>query len=229
MLRAERENDELVGKAPLRPEAILASPWPIRSWFWFHIWPSPWLSTLALDAVSRKLTSVMTSVGSSNCPRVCQSGRPGRYSEGRPAGSARTTLPPEASKPAQALMAVIPATMNNTEGKAGRQRRASTSNARLISPKAVEAACRWGAASHCCQPVSTPSTAGSCDAMINSAAACVNPISTGELMRLSSQPNRTKPSTTCNVPVSRASQTASSTQWALPGSARPCSEVPTSS
>ena len=64
--------------------------------------------------------------------------------------------------------------------------------------------------------------------MINSAAACVNPISTGELMRLSSQPKRTKPSTTCNVPVSRASQTASSTQWVLPGSARPCSEVPTS-
>ena len=121
MLRAERENDELVGKAPLRPEAILASPWPMRSWFWFQIWPSPWFSTLALEAVSRKLTRVMTSVGSSNCPRVCQSGRPGRYSEGRPAGSAPTTLPPEASKPAQALMAVIPATMNNTEGKADRQ------------------------------------------------------------------------------------------------------------
>jgi hypothetical protein len=114
MLRAERENDELVGKAPLRPEAILASPWPMRSWFWFHIWPSPWLSTLALDAVSRKLTSVMTRVGSSSWDRVCMSGRPGRNSEGRPAGSDPTTLPPTPSKPVQALTAAAPATMNST-------------------------------------------------------------------------------------------------------------------
>jgi hypothetical protein len=92
----------------------------MRSWFWFQIWPSPWFSTLALEAVSRKLTRVMTSVGSSNCPRVCQSGQARQVQRGQTRGQcAPTTLPPEASKPAQALMAVIPATMNNTDGKGG--------------------------------------------------------------------------------------------------------------
>jgi hypothetical protein len=33
-LSAERENDELVGNAPLTAAASLAMPWPIRSWFW---------------------------------------------------------------------------------------------------------------------------------------------------------------------------------------------------
>ena len=77
-LSAERENEELVGKAPLKPETSLARPWPIRSWFWSQRWPRCPLSTLALDAVSRKLTSVITSVGSTNWPNTPQPGQPGR-------------------------------------------------------------------------------------------------------------------------------------------------------
>ena len=58
-----REKDALVAKLPHRPLLILASPWPIRSWFSSQRSPDRWLSTLALDAVSRKLTSVTTSTG----------------------------------------------------------------------------------------------------------------------------------------------------------------------
>ena len=67
---AERENDELVGKAPVRPEASLARPWPIRSWFSFQSLPALALSTLALDAVSRKLTRVTIRAGSNKAPSV---------------------------------------------------------------------------------------------------------------------------------------------------------------
>ena len=77
-LSAEREKDELVGKAPQKPEASLARPWPIRSWSWSQRWPRCPLSTLALDAVSRKLTSVITSVGSSSWPSTLQPGQLGR-------------------------------------------------------------------------------------------------------------------------------------------------------
>ena len=65
---AERENEELVGKDPVRPEEIFARPWPIRSWSSFHSVPALALSTLALEAVYRKLTSVMRKAGSSNWP-----------------------------------------------------------------------------------------------------------------------------------------------------------------
>ena len=65
--------------------------------------------------------------------------------------------------------------------------------------------------------------------MIRMAAPWVNAISTGEVIRLSSQPKRTKPSATCVRPVNKHSQTASSIHCALPGAASPVSEVPTSS
>jgi len=77
-LSAERAKEELVGKAPLSPAASLPSPWPIRSWFWFQRLPWRSLSTLALEAVSRKLTSVMISVGSSSWFRVDSSGSAGK-------------------------------------------------------------------------------------------------------------------------------------------------------
>jgi len=64
--------------------------------------------------------------------------------------------------------------------------------------------------------------------MISSAAAWVKAISTGALTRFSSQPKRRKPSAICSKPDNSASQTASSTQRALPGSARPLSEALTS-
>jgi hypothetical protein len=76
-LSAERENEELVGNAPTSAEDSLARPWPIRSWFWSQRWPRSPLSTLALDAVSRKLTSVITSVGSNSWRSVSQPGQPG--------------------------------------------------------------------------------------------------------------------------------------------------------
>ena len=75
---AERENDELVGNEPVRPEAILARPWPIRSWFSFQSLPARALSTLALDAVSRKLTSVIRKAGSSSAPSCSKRDRPGQ-------------------------------------------------------------------------------------------------------------------------------------------------------
>src|SRR5260221_5424890 len=54
---AERENEALVAKLPNRPALILDSPWATRSWFSFQRVPACWCSTLALEAVSRKLTS----------------------------------------------------------------------------------------------------------------------------------------------------------------------------
>jgi hypothetical protein len=64
--------------------------------------------------------------------------------------------------------------------------------------------------------------------MMSSAAAWVNPMRTGALMTLSSQPKPPRPSTSCSNPDRKASHTARSTQRALPGSARPLSEAATS-
>src|SRR6478735_6102342 len=75
---AERENEELVGNEPVRPEAILPSPWPIRSWFSFQSLPARALSTLALDAVSRKLTRVIRKAGSSRVPSSLTDSPPGQ-------------------------------------------------------------------------------------------------------------------------------------------------------
>lgn len=63
---------------------------------------------------------------------------------------------------------------------------------------------------------------------MSSAAACVKPVSTGDVTRFSSQPKRTAPNTSCSRPDSSAIHTASATQCALPGAARPASEVPMS-
>ena len=62
------EKDALVAKLPHRPLLILARPWPIRSWFSFHCSLERWLSTLALEAVSRKLTRVTTITGTTRVP-----------------------------------------------------------------------------------------------------------------------------------------------------------------
>ena len=67
-----REKDALVGKAPERPDASLASPWPIRSWFSSQRVPPRWLSTLALEAVSRKLTRVTTNTGITSAEKLDQ-------------------------------------------------------------------------------------------------------------------------------------------------------------
>lgn len=63
---------------------------------------------------------------------------------------------------------------------------------------------------------------------MSSAAACVNPPSTGEVTRLSSQPKRRAPSSSCSRPDSSAIHAASCTQCALPGSAMPVSDAPMS-
>ena len=73
-----------------------------------------------------------------------------------------------------------------------------------------------------------PSSAGSCDSVISTAAPCVKPISTGELTSRSSQPSPAAPSTSCISPDSSVSQTASATHSLLPGTAIGASEAPTS-
>ena len=56
----------------------------------------------------------------------------------------------------------------------------------------------------------------------------VKPLSTGEVTRLSNQPKRTRPSTNCRAPDSKAIHTARDTHCALPGAVSPLSEVPMS-
>ena len=91
---AERENEALVAKLPNSPLLILARPWPMRSWFSFQRSPDRWLSTLALDAVSKKLTSVTTSTGITSAEKLDHGSAPGQYGAGRPEGNAPTTAPP---------------------------------------------------------------------------------------------------------------------------------------
>ena len=228
-LSAERENDELVANAPDRPEAILASPWPIRSWSWSQRSPLRSESTLADEAVSRKLTSVITSTGSTSWPSMSQPGQPGSSSPGRPCGSWPTTRPPCASKPSAQLSPAAASTTSSTVGKLGLKRLAASSTTTVTTPNAAAAQCRAGACSMCSQLPAKPSMAGSCEPMISTAAACVKAISTGELTRLSSQPKRARPSATCSRPVSSASHTARVTHCGLPGWARPVSEAAISS
>jgi len=64
--------------------------------------------------------------------------------------------------------------------------------------------------------------------MIRTAAAWLNPVSTGELTRLSIHAEPLAPTASCIAPDSSASQTASATHCALPGGASPTSEAPTS-
>ena len=223
---AEREKEALVGNAPLRPDTILAMPWPIRSWFSFHWVPPCWFSTLALEAISRKLIKVITSAGSSNWLKVCQGSQPGQKKEGRPWGRKPTTAPPLASTPSHWPSAALPATNTKVVGNFGAQRLASTRMARLARP--ITALVWWTSLQRCghARGGGMPSRAGSCDIRIRSAAAWVKPVITGELTRLSSQPNRPIPSTSWNTPDSSASHTASSTQRWLPGSAICVSAAP---
>ena len=110
-------------------------------------------------------------------------------------------------------------------GKVGRQRRASTNSASAASPNAAASASTDGACSISAQPTRKPSSAGSCELMMSTAAACVKAISTGEFTRFSSQPKRAAPSTTCSPPDSSASHTASSTHSGLAGAASGLSEA----
>ena len=73
-----------------------------------------------------------------------------------------------------------------------------------------------------------PSSAGNWDITISTEAPCVNPISTGELTSLSSQPKRPIPSISWMAPDNSAIHAASATHSALPGIARGASEAPTS-
>jgi len=227
-LSAERENDELVGKAPLKPAASLASPWPIRSWSWFQGVPWRALSTLALAAVSRKLTSVMTSTGTASCPSTAQPGQLGQYNPGRPPGRAPTTRPPLSAKPSQWLKPAEATTISSTEGKAGFQRRTAISRARLPRPNASEGRCRARHQGPSTGRPAQPSRLPNCEPTMSTAAACVKAMSTGAFTRLSNQPNRTSPSTTCSRPDSSVSHTASETQSADPGVASPASDALTS-
>ncbi len=112
-------------------------------------------------------------------------------------------------------------------GRRGATRLAAMNNARLTRPYA--SACRSiaGACSSCASDPSRPISAGSCEAMINSAAAWLKPVSTGELTRFSTQAERVSPTASCTPPASNASHTASTTQLALAGCAMPTSDAPT--
>jgi len=90
---AERENEVLVANAPERPDVILPTPWPTRSWLASQRRPSRWFSILALAAISSELTSASTSAGASRVENCSQPGHPGQYSAGRPCGKGPTTAP----------------------------------------------------------------------------------------------------------------------------------------
>jgi len=187
---------------------------------------------LALEAVSRKLTSVTTSTGITRAEKLDQGRAPGQYGAGRPDGRVPTTAPPASAYPRAQLSAPAAPTTTMAAGKLGRQRRASISSARLPSPKAAavrsnrpgEGVVSRVLHSAALRPVSAPS----CEPRISSAAACVKPLSTGEVTRLSSQPKRASPITSCSSPESMAIHAAMATHWALPGSARPVSDAPIS-
>ena len=178
---------------------------------------------MALEAISRKLTRVMTMAGSTSGPRVAHSKASGQYSAGSPAGRLPTTGPPLAANPIPALSTAVSAT--TTTGKFGNQRLPNTSAARLAKPKAAPVGLIFGWSTRLASEPLKPSSMGNCDNRIKIAAACVKPVNMGELTRFSSQPKRPSPSSNCNAPDSNASYTASSTHCPLPGAARPVSDA----
>jgi hypothetical protein len=127
-------------------------------------------------------------------------------------------------------MAAAPATSAMVVGKRGSSRLPSHSTATLPRPKAM--ATRSGSGPPCStcgivRPVK-PSSAGSCEMAISTAAPCVKPMSTGELTSRSSQPKRPAPSTIWMVPDISVSHTAMATHSSLPATASGASEAPTS-
>ena len=56
----------------------------------------------------------------------------------------------------------------------------------------------------------------------------MKPVSTGDVTKLSSQPERPSPINSWTPPDSSANHTANSTHWALPGSAKPVKDELTS-
>ena len=73
-IKAERENDVLVGKLPDKAEASLDRPCPNNSVLSSQRRPSRWHSMRALEAVSRKLTKAITIAGSHNWLSTSQPG-----------------------------------------------------------------------------------------------------------------------------------------------------------
>jgi glycosyltransferase involved in cell wall biosynthesis len=67
-LIADLEKEVPVAKLPLKPDAILAKPCPMRSWFSCHKVPSFWFSFLALEAASKKLTNAIKTAGPTSKP-----------------------------------------------------------------------------------------------------------------------------------------------------------------
>ncbi|MNV37278.1 hypothetical protein D3C71_1287920 [compost metagenome] len=115
-------------------------------------------------------------------------------------------------------------------GKLGRRRRANTSSARLPNPNAAAVRSNSpgdgveNSALHSAARI--PVNERNCEPRIRSAAACVKPLSTGDVTRLSNQPNRTMPMTSWSRPDNSAIHAARATQSALPGSASPVSDAP---
>ena len=228
---AERENEALVAKLPNSPALILDMPWATRSWLPFQRVPACWCSTWALEAVSRKLTSEITSTGMTSVPNSSQLSMPGQVKCGRPEGRWPTTAPPCSANPVAQLTRPVSAITKIAEGKAARHRLASTSSAMLAAPNRMERqsnSCSEGLSQTVPQLLRMPRSVGSCEARIRNAAAWVKPASTGEVTRLSSQPARTTPSTSCTRPDMMAIHAASCTHWADAGSAMPVSEAPMS-
>ena len=95
---AERENDPLTGIVWLNAAAILASPWPINSWFSFHGRLVLIAITLQLDIASMKLIRAMTNAAGSSSLVVSQS-IVGVTNFGMPLGTAPTTRPPSSANP----------------------------------------------------------------------------------------------------------------------------------
>jgi hypothetical protein len=77
-LMAERENEALVAKLPAQAAADLGQSLADQVLVFVPALAERWLSTLALEAVSRKLTSVTTSTGITSAERLDQGRAPGQ-------------------------------------------------------------------------------------------------------------------------------------------------------
>ncbi|MNS68005.1 hypothetical protein D3C72_1012690 [compost metagenome] len=218
-----------MAKLPKRPALILDMPCAISSWLLSQRVPACWCSTWALEAVSKALTSDITSTGITRRPNSSQPSRPGQTKCGSPDGRWPTTAPPLSAKPPTQLTMPVMAMTKMADGNAGRHFLASTRPAMLSTPNRIERQSNSpsdGLSHTVAQSLFMPSRLGSCDARIKMAAAWVKPASTGEVTRLSSHPARTSPSDSCTMPDRIAIHAASTTHWAEPGSAMPVSEAP---
>jgi hypothetical protein len=141
-----------------------------------------------LDIASVKLNSATRSAAGSSIRCASRGIAGGSASGGNPPGIGPTTAPPFAARPTAALAAIAAMHTIRTPGQRGAILRKNTSSASAATPNAAVSAtsCGWVAAMRAArsnQPRSCgagkPSSGGTCDTMMISAAALMNPAITG--------------------------------------------------